>query len=224
MPKRSPLDDSPLFAILPALEREELLASSARRKFSPGQTIFSRGDRTGRIFVVESGSVRLSRIAPGGQELFLRSVGKGYVLGQMSALDGSAHSVSAQALDQVVVVSIPRGRYVAALEEHPKAATALAGILADIVRKLSDELETVRFSSLEARLLAKLCERARGRREIRPITHADLADEAGGTRENVSRILGDLRKKGLLTLGRGWIEIHSHAGLEALLVKGLALP
>jgi CRP-like cAMP-binding protein len=82
----------------------------------------------------------------------------------------------------------------------------------------------VKYASLESRLLARLCERARGRREIRPVTHAELADEAGGTRENVSRILGQLRNKGLLALGRGWIEIRIHAGLEALLVKGSALP
>jgi CRP-like cAMP-binding protein len=224
MPKPTLLDDSPLFSVLPSHKRQELVASAVRRTFSPGQGIFVRGDRTGRIFVVESGEVRLSRTTFSGQELFLRSVGRGYVLGQMSALDGSTHSVSAEALDRVIVLSIPRIRYVAALEQHPKAAIALAGILADVVRKLSDELEAMKYASLESRLLARLCERARGRREIRPITHAELADEAGGTRENVSRILGQLRNRGLLVLGRGWIEIRSHAGLEALLVKGSALP
>jgi CRP/FNR family cyclic AMP-dependent transcriptional regulator len=224
MLKPTLLDDSPLFWVLSSHERRELIASAILRTFNPEQGIFLRGHRTDRIFVVERGKVRLSRTTPGGQEKFLRSVGRGYVLGQMSALDGSAHSVSAEALDQVVALSIPRIRYVAALEQHPKAAIALAGILANIVRKLSDELEAMKYASLESRLVAKLCERARGRREIRPITHAELADEAGGTRENVSRILGQLRNKGLLVLGRGWIEIRSHAGLEALLVKGSALP
>jgi len=98
MGKHALLEVSPLFSIY---EREALAASAVRKAFSAEQVIFSKGDRTGRIFVVESGRVRLSQIARGGQELFLRSVGRGYVLGQMSALDGKPHSVSATAQGQI---------------------------------------------------------------------------------------------------------------------------
>ena len=223
MRKQEPvLDSSPLLSVLHAAARKELAACAVRRTFGDGRVIFSKGERTGRIFVVERGSVRLSRTTKGGKPLLLRTVRPGYLLGQMSALDGSAHSVSARACGEVTVLSIPRTAYVSMLERHPKAAIALAGILADIVRKLSDELEAVKCTSLESRLLAKLCERAKGRREIRPITHAELADEAGGTRENVSRILGQLRDQGLVVLGRGRIEIVSHAQLEATLTRLLA--
>jgi CRP-like cAMP-binding protein len=223
MLKQEPVLDNPsLLSVLPAAARNELAARAVRKTFDDGRIIFSKGERTDRIFVVERGSVRLSRITKGGKPLLLRTVGPGYVLGQMSALDGSAHSVSARACGEVTVLSIPRAAYVSVLERHPKAAIGLASILADLVRKLSDELEAMKYSPLETRLLARLCERARGRRELRPITHAELAEEAGGTRENVSRILGQLQDQGFVNLGRGRIGIVSHDRLEAALTRLLA--
>jgi CRP-like cAMP-binding protein len=173
------------------------------------------GDRTDSILTIVRGAVRLFRTNKNGQTLGLRTLKAGSVLGQMSALDGGRHSVSAIAEDSVEVLSVPRLRYVSALKRHPEAALALARILADVVRRLSDELEAMKFSSAEARLLFRLFERGTGRREIQ-VTHATLAIEVGATRENVSRLLGKLEKKRIVTLGRGRIEILDHRALEKL--------
>lgn len=206
---------SALFSGLPPAELAELEAVARTRRFKPGETLFSEGDRTDSILAIVHGTVRLVRTNKKGQTLGLRTLKAGSVLGQMSALDGGRHSVSAIAEDRVDVLAIPRRRYVSALKRHPEAALALARILADVVRRLSDELEAMKFSSVEARLLFRLLERAIDRREIY-VTHATLATEVGATRENVSRLLGRLEKKRIVALGRGRIEILDHRALERL--------
>jgi CRP-like cAMP-binding protein len=209
------LEASPLFCVLSPAETRALAASAARRTFGPGKRLFSEGARNVAIHVIVRGVVCLSRSSRKGHTLTLRRVSVGSVLGQMSALDGSGHSVSAQAEDRVEVLSIPRPRYLAALKRHPEAALALARILGDLVRRLSGELESMKYSTIETRLIAKLIDRARHRREIF-VTHAALAAEVGATRENVSRILGRLEKKRIIALNRGRIEILNHRTLNAV--------
>jgi len=216
------LKGSALFSVLPASDVEELVAAAVSRSFRPGQRLFSENEPSVAIHVIVRGVVRLFRSNRKGQLLTLRRLSAGSVLGQMSALDASGHSVSAEAEDQVEVLAIPRTRYIAALKRHPEAALALARILADIVRRLSDELEAMKFSTIESRLLDKICERAAERREV-VVTHATLAAEVGATRENVSRLLGRLKKKGVVALGRGRIEILDHRGLEQMRGGGTRL-
>jgi CRP-like cAMP-binding protein len=209
------LAGSALFSGLPPAELAELAAVARTRRFKPGGKLFSEGDRTDSILTIVHGAVRLFRTSKKGQMLGLRTLSVGSVLGQMSALDDGRHSVSAIAEDSVEVLSVPRLRYVQALKRHPEAALALARILADVVRRLSDELEAMKFASAEARLLFRLFERATGRREIW-VTHATLAIEVGATRENVSRLLGKLEKQRIIKLWRGRIEVLDHRALEKL--------
>jgi len=211
------LQASALFRVLPLAETRALAAAATHRVFGPRKRLFSEGQRSVVIHVISRGVVRLYRSSRKGQSLTFRRVSVGSVLGQMSAIDGSGHSVSAEAEGPVEVLSIPHTDYVAALRRHPESALALAAILGDLVRRLSSELESMKFSSIERRLIGKLIERTKDRREIQ-VTHATLAAEVGATRENVSRILGRLKHKRVLALGRGRIEILNPRALEAFSV------
>jgi CRP-like cAMP-binding protein len=92
-------------------------------------------------------------------------------------------------------------------------AIRLAAALAARARDLSDELEAMKFASIGERVLRWLQRRAVARRELR-VTHQQLADQIGATRENVSRVLGLLQDRGILELGRGRIQILDRARLE----------
>ena len=69
-----------------------------------------------------------------------------------------------------------------------------------------DELELQRFAALDARLVTRLERLSAGKREIR-FTHAELAEQVGASRENVSRALRRLELAGALRCHRGRIEI-----------------
>lgn len=207
------LEDSPVLSVLPPDERTRLAANATSRSFARGATLFRAGDPATSVLVVTRGTVRLSRTTSKGHVLTLRRCERGEVLGQMSALEGGAHSVTAEAEDAVTALSIPRGRFLEALERNPKAALSLAAALAGRVRALSDEVEAMKFGSVADRVLARVRERMEGRRELR-LTHAALATEVGASRENVSRVLELMERAGVIALGRGKIEVTDPAKLS----------
>ena len=210
----SALQRSFVFGALDGEARRELARAGSRSTLAAGTELFRAGDPCEEIGVLLRGRARLWRLTPEGHVLALRLCGPGEILGQMSALDGGAHSVGATAAEEVELLRIPAASFRALLQRKSDAAIRLAQALAQRVRELSDELEAMKYSSIGARLLRVLHALAAGRRELH-LTHQALAEQVGATRENVSRVLGELRDRGVLRLGRGRIEVLDHAALAA---------
>ena len=208
------LGRSPIFSILGAGELAGLASAGRRGVVQAGVDLFHAGDPGDTIQVILSGAVRIRRLTGDGHVLVLRRCGPGEVLGQMSAIDRSAHSVEATAVLRTEVLTIPARMFRALLEQRPALALRLAAVLAGRVRSLSEDLEAMKFGTIGQRVVRLLSVMAAGRREVR-LTHQELADQVGSTRENVSRVLGLLRERGVLRTGRGIIEILDHAGLAS---------
>jgi len=204
---------SPIFGLLAPDERASLVRMGRERRAAAGEDLFLAGEPCERVQVLLRGVVRLWRLTPDGHVLALRVCGPGDVLGQMSAVDGAPHSVNATAEQDCRLLVFPAGAFCEMLEQRPALALRLVAVLAGIVRGLSDELEAMKFASVADRVLAWLRQRGAGRRELR-VTHQQIAEQVGATRENVSRVLGLLRDRGALRLGRGRIELLDHAALE----------
>jgi CRP-like cAMP-binding protein len=103
-------------------------------------------------------------------------------------------------------LQLPGGEVRALLARHPDVALAILGHLGGLVGALSDEVEQQREQSIAERVALKLSQLGRGRREVR-VTHQALADQVGASRENVSRALKALERRGLVRLRRGRIEL-----------------
>jgi CRP/FNR family transcriptional regulator, cyclic AMP receptor protein len=208
----SALRRSLIFKTLSESELQLLAASGKSRRLEAGVDLFAQGDPCEVIMVITLGRVRLWQLTSDGHVMVLRICHPGEILGQMSALDDSAHSVGATTEEEVEIFEIRSHHFRAQLEKEPPRALLLARLLAQRVRELSLELEAMKFSTIGERLLGQLRSLAQGRREVR-VTHQMLADRVGATRENVSRVLGLLREQGILELKRGSIQILDHERL-----------
>jgi len=195
-----------VFSAMDEEERVEMVRRGTQVVFAAGTELFHPGEPCDAILVVVRGHVRLWRTTRSGHVLVLRHCEAGEVLGQMSALDGTAHSVGATCVDEVKVLRIGAEHFRALLEHRPRLAMHLARALASRVRDLSDQLEAMKFSSIGERVVALLRRRSAGLRELKT-THEELAHQVGSTRENVSRVLGLLRDQQIVILHRGRIEI-----------------
>ena len=217
------LQRSFVFGVIDDEARRALARAGSSCTLAAGTELFRAGDPCEEIGVLLRGRVRLWRLTSEGHVLALRLCGPGEILGQMSALDGGVHSVGATVDEEVELLRIPAAAFRAILRRQVDAAIRLAQALAQRVRELSDELEAMKFSSIGARLLRVLHGLAAGRRELH-VTHQALAEQVGATRQNVSRVLGELRDQGVLRLGRGRIEILDHEALEASLLRATDPP
>jgi len=206
-----------VFGLLGRDERADLLHAGHQQRVPAGTDLFHAGDPCDQVQVVLAGGVRLWRMTPDGHLLVLHLCEPGEVLGQMSAVDGTPHSVSATAAQDCRLLAFEAGAFRRMLEQRPALALRLVAVLASRVRGLSDELEAMKFASIGQRVLGWLQHQGVQRRELR-VTHQGIAEQVGATRENVSRVLGLLRDRGILRLGRGRIEILDHDHLARVKV------
>ncbi|MEM7139623.1 MAG: Crp/Fnr family transcriptional regulator [Actinomycetota bacterium] len=205
------------------MDATELLERfGTRMRVRAGDVVFREGDASAAVYGVAVGRVRVEVTTPTGGRLVLGVKEPGDLLGEMGALDGSARSASAVAMEDVELVQASVDEFVRALAEDPRLAL-------DLLRRLSVDLRrsvgrtTARASADTtqrlAMLLVDLAERygdVNGDQvEIDlQLTQDDVAGWIGATREATARSLRTLRDGGCVSTGRRRISVTDIASLR----------
>lgn len=195
-------------ALTPA-ELEALRVKGRRRRYRRGARLFHEGDSPASVFLIESGSVKISYFTDDGREVLLAVRGSGELLAEMSAVDGEPLSATASAMDAVDALVVAAEDFRAFIEANPRFALALMQMLS---RRLRDaDRKRIEFSAYDtvgrvARRLVELAERfgessGDALRITLPLSQQELAGWTGASREAVSKALASLK-------ARGWIETH----------------
>jgi CRP/FNR family transcriptional regulator, anaerobic regulatory protein len=197
-----------------------LLRSAVLARFGSGQDLMAVGDRVEAVPVIISGSVRVFWTGASGREITLYRFGPGEccVLSADSILGNRLFPARAQVAETVEVVFIPASLFNQLLARSPEWRARIFGAMSDRLLSLMGTLDEVAFGHMDTRVAALLVQRAGNQAAVLNITHQQIADELGSAREVVSRVLEELRSRGLLRLGRGSIELVDPAGLDALVV------
>ncbi len=199
------LSRAPLLAALDAEALARLAAAARVRRYARGQLLWQQGQRQDQAAVVLLGRLDVCRVTADGERMLLRVLGPGEVVG-LSVVAGEAHSADLVAGDALQVALLPGAALRQLFASRPALALAAMARLGDLLRQLTDEMEDLRFADLQQRLRSCLARLGRGRREVR-LTHAELAEQVGASRANVSRALKRLERGGLLRCRRGRVEL-----------------
>ncbi|HCY13755.1 MAG TPA: Crp/Fnr family transcriptional regulator [Gammaproteobacteria bacterium] len=198
------LSQVPIFSALSATELDSLAALTGRLQVKRGAVIVTEGTRADALYVVVAGRVRVFVTAEDGKEAVLAIEGPGASFGEIALLDGDPRSASVAAMEPTELLVISRGAFRGLLEQSPETATAVIGALAGMVRRLTNNVQSLALDSVYRRLVQRLEERAVAEGDIRVVpqrmTHQLLADMIGCSREMVSRIMSDLVKGGYVTV------------------------
>lgn len=193
------------------------------RTFPPGQIIFLEGERGQGLWFLKEGRVKIFRISADGREQGLCLMRPGMCCG-CPLFYGDTNPASAQAVDEVTLYLIGRGAVLELVDHCPEFFRALFGVFARGERILSSLVVSLSCSPLVARLAQILLEHADGQEATTPggpqlslvLSHQELADLAGTSREVVSRFLEKLERVGAIELGRKRITILDSEKLEAV--------
>ncbi len=196
---------SALLAPLGEAALRQLVEASRRRELRRGETLWRLGERPDALAMVLRGRLEIVRETASGDRLLLRLLGPHELVG-LSTLGGAPHSADLVAGEDSAVLVIPGSALREVLRSSPELALRALAHLGGLLSQLTDELEELRFLDLDGRLLRVLQRRARSLRELR-VTHEELAQQVGATRENVSRALKRLERRGALICPRGRLEI-----------------
>ena len=200
----------PLFSELEDEELGEIGACFHERSYPKNSVIFLEDETGDYMYVVRQGRVKVVRQLPTGKETILAFHDAGEFFGEMSLLDGGTTPASVIAVAPTTILSLSRRDFRAHLS-NPKVNEALLRMLCQRCREAWAQVELLTLHHAEARirsLVHQLCvnkgERSdEGVRIESKLTHRELADMAGITRESASRAVSRLQKLGLLRMESG---------------------
>jgi CRP/FNR family cyclic AMP-dependent transcriptional regulator len=192
--------------------------------FEPGAVAFHESAPCHSVFIVCEGRVKLTTASRSGQTLLLRLAGAGELLAAADAVSGVPYSSSAVAVEPSILASIPRETFLRLVGSYPAVACRLTRSLSAEYKFAQHETRFLGFGETSTARLARLLidwatdERGGGATPHIPayITHTDLAQAIGATRETVTRILSELRHRGVIAREQEAIVIRDAVELAAL--------
>jgi CRP-like cAMP-binding protein len=202
------LAHSPIFAPLGPRERLELAARMHTRHFQRHEVIFHRDDPAGHVFLIASGTVKVSVPEEGGQEVVISLHRGGDVFGEISLFDEGPRSATVTAMTETMAFALANRDFMDVLRGNPDAMRQLLALLATRIRRSTGHIEDLVFLDLPGRVAKLLLDQGElFDSNVVGLTQEDLAAFVGATRVAVNRVLVDLERRGGVKLGRGQIEI-----------------
>ena len=175
--------------------------------YHKNEMIFDEGMRCHSVFAICEGNAKLVTSSKEGRVLLLRVAGPGEMLGLAEAVLNTRYESSAIALESSILAVIPRETFIRFISSYPEACLRLTVALSEQYRFAQKEEKFLGFGEPSTVRLAHLlltwaAERGALTEEGVHIplhmSHSDLAQAIGATRETVTRILGNLSHDGLI--------------------------
>ncbi|HET8797917.1 MAG TPA: Crp/Fnr family transcriptional regulator [Thermoanaerobaculia bacterium] len=214
------------FCALPEPVREAFGRLKTSVVYRAGDAAFHEGDPCRSVYVVCSGRMKLMTASRDGRLLLLGFARPGEILAVAEALrDGAPYECSAIAAEPAVLSLVPRETFLRFLASYPQAARRITISLSDQYWKAQREEKFLGLGDRSASRLAHLLldwSSERGRSDDdgvhipMHVTHTDLAQAIGSTRETVTRILSDFSHRGIVERRPDEIVIHSTDALTRI--------
>jgi CRP/FNR family cyclic AMP-dependent transcriptional regulator len=205
-------------------ERERLLEAANRQTFARNDFVFQAGSPGANIYLLLEGRIKIFQLSALGKEIIQWFCFPGEVFGLAEAPRGGRRGVYAQACADTVVCTVSKNDFNAFLNASPSTAMLVIDLLSCRLRVLGDMLLNLTADDVTSRvikLLTRLCARY-GRRvdnDIRldiHLTHQEMADMIGTSRQTVTTVLSQLRRKGVVRVEDHCIHIQEPEALGDL--------
>lgn len=198
-----------LFADVPPEDVRRLLAIARRRTFARGEVVFHRGDPANALHLIVEGRFAVAITTPLGETAMLGVRGPGEAFGDLALVSGgsSERSATVSALEPGETRSVLRDDFARLRRDYPGIDAVLVAILAESVRRLSEQVTEAYYLPAEARVLRRLSELAELYGGTVPLPQEALAELAGTSRATVNRVLREQKRRGRIKLGRAKIVV-----------------
>lgn len=191
-----------------------------------GAVLFVEGQSPRGVYVLCSGKVKLSTTSKDGKVLMLKQAEAGEVLGLSAAISGTNYEMTAETATPSQLNFIRRQDLMSLMQEESEvgvhAALWLSRESQSAYRDVHDLVLARSSSGKLARLLLSCAppdvQESAELRLRSAMTHEEMAQRIGSSRETVTRLLSNLKKKRLIRLEGATLVIRDRTGLEALAV------
>lgn len=191
--------------------------------YPQGTMLFLEGQSSRGVFMLCSGRAKLSFSSGNGKSL-MRVTEPGEILGLSAVISGRPYEVSAEMQNDGRVNFVQRETFLQFLQDHSEASLRVAELLSRSYYTVCDQVRSLALSDSVVEKLAKLLlswctsegkETDRGIHLKICLTHGEIGQMIGASRETVTRLLGDLRNKRVIEFKGSSLFICNKAALES---------
>jgi CRP-like cAMP-binding protein len=212
-----------LFEHLSPRELERVESQSRSRVFSRKSPIYLPADAADGVLLLATGQVKICSLTAEGKQSILAFIDPGELFGELAILSADQREEYAEAIEESKVILIPAGEMKRLVSEHSRVSHGITKLIGLRRKRIERRLKYLLFHSNRERLVHLLLELAEqyGRSSEQGIelgiklSHQDLANIIGSTRETVTVTLGDLQNDRLVSVGRRKIVIANLDSLAA---------
>ena len=214
-----------LFSGISPSEMQEMEKITRMEEVKKRQPLYLSGDPSRNVYLLKQGRVKIANTSPSGKEVTFEILEPGEIFGELDVLDDAPRSTSAEALDDALICVIPRKDFDQYLAMHPAVMFKLTKLIGLRLKKIQSRVEDLVFRDVPARLAHLLSELRKtegivdkqGIRLKAKLTHQEMANLIGCSRETVSTTMGQFRDDGLIQMDGRTITIVNEKGLTRLL-------
>lgn len=213
---------------LGAADADDLVRSSQRRLYARNEFIFKAGDPGRHVYFLQHGRVKIYQPAPEGKDVILWFCFPGDMFGMAEVARGGGRVVHAQACEATEVLVLSQVELTEYLRTHSAAALLIMQVLSNRLRALGDVVVNLINDDAQTRII-KLILRLATRYGVRvdqdihlsiQLTHQEIADMVGATRQTVTSVLSQLQRQGVMRLENRRIRIESMELLDGMASPG----
>jgi CRP-like cAMP-binding protein len=213
-----------LFDGMSPSEMQEMEQITRMQEVKKRQPLYLPGDPSSNVYLLKQGRVKLANTGASGKEVTFEILEPGEIFGELEVLEGLPRETAAEALDDAMICVIRREDFDRYLEMHPSITVKLTKLIGLRLRRIQSRVEDLVFRDVPARLAHLLVEliksggvqEPRGIRLKAKLTHQEMANLIGCSRETVSNTLGQFRDKGLIHIDGRTIVILNIDALSRL--------
>ena len=186
--------------------------------------LFIEGQQPRGVFVLCTGRVKLSTTSRDGKTIITKISEPGDVLGLNAVISNHPYEVTAEMMEPGQANFIPRDSLVLMLKDYPEAAMRVAQQLSRNYYSAYEEIRTLGLAASPSEKFAKLLltwssksVSQDGSAQVKlTLTHEEVAEMIGTTRETVSRLFSEFKKKQLMQIKGATVVIRSRPALEKI--------
>ena len=212
------------FCDLPPATLKSFEAIKYTSSYPAGAVLFVEGQVPRGVYQLCKGRVKLAMTSADGKSIILRIAEAGDLIGLNSAISGQSYELTAETLEPCQVNFLKRESFLRLMREHPEACVGATEQLSSDYNAACVQIRSLGLSRSASEKIARFLldwsgrgkETNEGVRVNLPLTHEEIAQIVGVSRETVTRTFTELKHRALITVKGPMVTIRNKPGLEAM--------
>ena len=191
-----------LFSSLPDADMKILTSHAIVKNYKKNTIVVNKGDETNSLYIILAGTLNAYVDNDQEKEVILTMMGPNGSFGELSLLSDKPRSASVITTTPCKLAIISKPDFMACLAKNPSISFKIIQALINRIHNLTEDVSGLALLDVYGRIVKTLNKNAAekdGKLTTPPLTHQDIANMIGSSREMVSKILKDLKKGGYIS-------------------------